>query len=172
MFGFLLAPLVETLRPHFSLSKTRIETLAVLLVGLANGRTVNLSHLASQFPGSALHASNYRRLQRFFQCERLDADLSGPLIVRMLKLDGPKLLALDRTNWKLGQGNVNILVLAVVTRRFRVPLLWTLLDHGGTSDVGQRIALMERYLVARDFLSLFFERIRVRRLRSVLNCWL
>jgi hypothetical protein len=28
------------------------------------------------------------------------------------------------------------------------------------------------YLVARDFLSLFFERIRVRRLRSVLNCWL
>ena len=107
---------------------------------------MNLSHLASQFPGSALHASNYRRLQRFFQCERLDADLSGPLIVRMLKLDGPKLLALDRTNWKLGQGNVNILVLAVVTRRFRVPLLWTLLDHGGTSDVGQRIALMERYL--------------------------
>ena len=64
----------------------------------------------------------------------------------MLKLDGPKLLALDRTNWKLGQGDVNILVLAVVTRRFRVPLLWTLLDHGGTSDVGQRIALMERYL--------------------------
>ena len=146
MFGFLLAPLVETLRPHFSLSKTRIETLAVLLLGLANGRTVNLSHLASQFPGGALHASNYRRLQRFFQFERLDADLSGPLIVRMLKLDGPKLLALDRTNWKLGQGNVNILVLAVVTRRFRVPLLWTLLDHGGTSDVGQRIALMERYL--------------------------
>ena len=146
MFGFLLAPLVETLRPHFSLSKTRIETLAVLLLGLANGRTVNLSHLASQFPGSALHASNYRRLQRFFQFERLDADLSGPLIVRMLKLDGPKLLALDRTNWKLGQGDVNILVLAVVPRRFRVPLLWTLLDHGGTSDVGQRIALMERYL--------------------------
>ena len=146
MFGFLLAPLVETLRPHFSLSKTRIETLAVLLLGLANGRTVNLSHLASQFPGSALHASNYRRLQRFFQFERLDADLSGPLIVRMLKLDGPKLLALDRTNWKLGQGDVNIVVLAVVPRRFRGPLLWTLLDHGGTSDVGQRIALMERYL--------------------------
>ena len=38
MFGFLLPPPL-------------IETLAVLLVGLANGRTVNLSHLASQFPG-------------------------------------------------------------------------------------------------------------------------
>jgi len=41
---------------------------------------------------------------------------------------------------------VNILVLAVVTRRFRVPLIWTLLEHGGASETGQRIALMERYL--------------------------
>lgn len=50
MLDRLLAPLLETLRPHFDLSKTRLETLAVLLVGLANCRTVNLSHLASQFP--------------------------------------------------------------------------------------------------------------------------
>lgn len=49
MIACLLAPLLETLRPHLELSKTRLETLAVLLVGLANGCTVNLSHLASQF---------------------------------------------------------------------------------------------------------------------------
>lgn len=79
MFERLLAPLLETLRPHFGLSKTRLETLAVLLVGLANCRTVNLSHLASQFPSDAKHGSNYRRLQRFFQFVHLpyllDADL-------------------------------------------------------------------------------------------------
>ena len=77
MFERLLAPLLETLRPHFDLSKTRLETLAVLLFGLANCRTVNLSHLASQFPGDARHASNYRRLQRFFQHIRLDGDMRG-----------------------------------------------------------------------------------------------
>ena len=65
MLGFLIASLMNTLRPHFALSKTRLATLSVLLVGLANCRTVNLSHLASQFPGAALYASNYRRLQRF-----------------------------------------------------------------------------------------------------------
>ena len=54
MLGFLIAPLVDTLRPHFDLSKTRLATLSVLLAGLANCRTVNLGHLASQFPGSAL----------------------------------------------------------------------------------------------------------------------
>ncbi|MCA1776723.1 MAG: hypothetical protein LC676_14275, partial [Loktanella sp.] len=36
MLKCLLAPLLETFRPHFDLSKTRLETLAVLLVGLAN----------------------------------------------------------------------------------------------------------------------------------------
>ena len=50
MFVPLLAPLLQTLRPHFDLGKTGLETLAVLLVGLANGRTVNLSHLASLSP--------------------------------------------------------------------------------------------------------------------------
>jgi hypothetical protein len=129
MFERLLAPLLETLRPHFDLSKTRLETLAVLLFGLANCRTVNLSHLASQFPGDARHASNYRRLQRFFQHIRLDGDIGAQLIVGILKLGRPKLLALDRTNWKLGSRDVNVLVLAIVTRRFRVPLMWTLLPH-------------------------------------------
>jgi hypothetical protein len=38
-------------------------------------------------------------------------------------------------------------MLAVVTRRARVPLIWSVLDNnGGASDSGQRIALMRRYL--------------------------
>jgi len=57
-----------------------------------------------------------------------------------------KLLAPDRTNWKLGDRDVNVLVLALVTPRFRVPLLWTLLPHAGASSTEQRIRLMQRYL--------------------------
>lgn len=146
MHDLLFAPLLATLRPHFGLGKARLQTLAVLIVGLANCRTVNLSHLASQFPGSALHASNYRRLQRFFQHARLDGDMVAQLTMRLLKLERPVLLALDRTNWKLGSRDVNILVLAVVTRRFRLPLMWMLLEHGGSSSSAQRVALMRRYL--------------------------
>ena len=72
MLGYLLAPLRETLRPHFNLSKTRLATMAIILFGFANGRTVSLSHLAGQFPGKALHASNYRRLQHFFKQVQFD----------------------------------------------------------------------------------------------------
>ena len=53
---------------------------------------------------------------------------------------------LDRTQWSIGTREVNYLVLAVVTRRFRVPLLWTLLPGSGNSSTAARIALIERYL--------------------------
>lgn len=142
----IIAPLLCTLRRHFVMSKSRLATLAVLICGVAQSRTVNLSHLSCHFPGSALHASNYRRLQRFFQYERLCLEIVAQIIVRMLKLKGPNQLALDRTNWKLGGRDINILVLAVVTRRFRVPLMWVQLDHPGNSDTALRIALMRRYL--------------------------
>lgn len=42
--------------------------------------------------------------------------------------------------------DVNYLVLAVVTRRFQVPLFWTLLEGSGNSATATRIALMRRYL--------------------------
>ena len=146
MLGYLLAPLLNTLSPHFDLSKTRLETMAIILFGLANGRTVNLSHLARQFPGTALHVSSYRRLQRFFQYVRLDGDVVARLIVGLLNLKGSTLLALDRTNWKLGKTDINILVLATVTRRFKVPLMWLLLSHRGHSSTPHRIELIQRFL--------------------------
>ena len=56
------------------------------------------------------------------------------------------ILAVDRTNWKLGKADINILVLAIVTRRFKVPLICSFFDHRGNSSTAQRIDLIERYL--------------------------
>lgn len=140
------AALETTLSGKFSLSKSRLETLISVLIAMVNSRTVNLTHAACHLPGKALHASRYRRLQRFFQYVRLDQDVVARLVIAMLTGNRPVPLALDRTNWRVGSKDINILVLAVVTRRFRVPLMWTLLGHQGNSDTGQRIALMERYL--------------------------
>ena len=173
------AVFVATLSGTFSLSKSRLETLACVLIAMVSSRTVNLTHAACHLPDKALHASRYRRLQRFFQYVRLDQDAVARLVIGMLNLNRPILLALDqpsfnrnrlnevkliyfngsaqlsasiwtrvaldRTNWRVGSTDINILVLAVVTRRFRVPLMWTLLAHQGNSDTDQRIALMERY---------------------------
>jgi hypothetical protein len=140
------AALVATLSGTFSLSKSRLETLACLLIAMVSSRTVNLTHAVCHLPDKALHASRYRRLQRFFQYVRLDQDAVARAVIGMLNLNRPIPLALDRTNWRIGSKDINILVLAVVTRRFRVPLMWTLLAHQGNSNTEQRIALMKRYL--------------------------
>jgi len=49
--------------------------------------------------------------------------MTARLTVKLLNYARPKYLALDRTNWKPGGKDINVLVPALVTRRFRVPLL-------------------------------------------------
>ena len=128
------------------LSNDRRQTLAVLVQGLINARTVNLTHLATTFPGEAKLSSNYRRLQRFFQYVRLDGDWLAKALVTLLGLKPPYRLCLDRTNWKVGRKDVNLLVLCIVTRRVRIPVLWHILGHGGGSSMKQRKALLTRFM--------------------------
>ncbi len=118
----------------------------MLVVGMIGARTVNLGHVATEAGRGVLVASTYRRLQRFFQHVDLGPDWAAPILAGLIGSTGPWTLALDRTNWKIGTRDVNYLVLAVVTRRFRAPLLWTLLDGPGNSGTATRIALMTRYL--------------------------
>ena len=118
-------------------------------------------------------ASTYRRLQRFFQYVRPPEDWAAKVIVALSGAQPPWLLCLDRTNWKIGKKEANILMLAIVTQRFRIPLMsrsggpsarrsgmtsptfeasplqagmWTILDRAGTSNTEERIALLRRYL--------------------------
>ncbi len=62
-------------------------------------------------------ASTYRRLQRFFQHVIPDEDWAARLIVTLLGVKGSWTLCLDRTNWQIDAKHVNVLVLALVTRR-------------------------------------------------------
>lgn len=140
------AVLTERLSSHIALSKSRLETLALLITGMIEARTVNLSHIASERGTTVKHASTYRRLQRFFQHVEPGEDWAAHLIVALLGVTKPWFVCLDRTNWQIGSKDVNILVLALVTRRHRVPLMWTLLDGPGNSSTAARIALMDRYL--------------------------
>ncbi len=67
-------------------------------------------------------------------------------LVVLLNLRPPFQLPLDRTNWKLGAKDVDLLILCIAARRVRIPILWTMLDDGGGSSMQDRMTLMERYL--------------------------
>jgi len=146
--------LVSTLSCHLDLSKSRLETFATLIIGCISARTVNLSHIASHFDTSAQIASNYRRLQRFFQYVRIDGDWLAGALLALLGTQAPYTLCLDRSNWKIGRRHINLLVLCVVARRVRVPIMWTVLDKAGNSDLADRVDLMTRVLRVIDAASI------------------
>jgi hypothetical protein len=98
------------------------------------------------FPTRAEIASNYRRLQRFFEQVILDGSQLARVIVRIAGLgSGPWLLALDRTCWKFGQHDINVLMLAIIRNGIAIPVMWDVLDRAGNSTTGQRSALLSRF---------------------------
>jgi hypothetical protein len=76
----------------------------------------------------------------------LDTDLIARLIFKMLPHQPPYRLAMDRTNWKFGQTNINVLTLAVVYQGVAFPIRISMLDKQGNSHTGERIEIINRYI--------------------------
>jgi hypothetical protein len=132
-------------------NQARIKFLARFLVALIAVKTVCLSQIACVFPGPAKPASHYKRIQRFLRHFDLDTAALAKLVVRLVGQEPPWTLALDRTNWKLGKSEINILLLALVWRGVAFPLFWTVLEKegrgkAGNSNTQERIALVERFV--------------------------
>jgi hypothetical protein len=53
---------------------------------------------------------------------------------------------MDRTNWKFGKMDINILMISVAYKGISIPLLWTLLPKRGNSNEQERRQLLKRYL--------------------------
>ncbi|MCC6136253.1 MAG: hypothetical protein IT491_12910 [Gammaproteobacteria bacterium] len=125
----------------------RIGFLAQFLLALFKVRSVNLAELATGFGGTAQVDSHYKHLQRFFRSFEIDPDSWARLLVRLVPVgEGPWRLTLDRTHWKFGAVDINVLVLGIAYRGIALPVFWSVLGKAGTSNTAERMALMERFL--------------------------
>jgi hypothetical protein len=75
-----------------------------------------------------------------------DTDLIARLVFALLPHKPPYRLALDRTNWKFGTTNINVLVLAIVYHGVAFPFIFTMMPKFGNSSTEERIELMQRYI--------------------------
>lgn len=127
------------------LHRSRLEFLSLLMIAVVQAKTVNLASLVGLMEGKAQADSFYRRAQRFFQMTCLPDEV---VLRYALRLHPQKRysLCLDRTNWKFGKLDINILTLAYTHKGIAVPLLWCLLPKVGNSDTQERITLLERLL--------------------------
>ena len=135
----------QTLHQHFGWHGARLRFLTLFLIALFRVRTVNFSALSIAMPCTAQASSRYKRLQRFFAGFELDYDQWTRGIMNLMAIPQPWTLALDRTNWKIGKTDHNILMLSVVHQGVGIPLLWWMLDKRGNSNQVERILLIEEF---------------------------
>src|SRR5688572_14325987 len=133
--------LTDILKLHLGWNLARVKCLSALILALFKVKTVNLTELATAFPGRAQSDSHYRRLQRFFQHVEIKPALIAHLVVSFLPYT-VYTLALDRTTWMLGCFPINFLVLSVVHQGTAFPIFWAFLPKKGSSNTKERIALL------------------------------
>ena len=142
---FELTSLRAKLQPYLPWHGARLGFVAAFLIALFRAKTVNFSELATSFPGRALPDSHYKRQQRFFRHFEVDYTAIAYSVVALMNIPEPWVLAIDRTEWQVGQNTFNVLTLGVVHQGIAFPILWEVTDKPGNSNTDERIALMERF---------------------------
>ena len=140
--------LFKTLSQIFGnkMNLARIKFFGLFICALCKVQTVCFEKLAAGFDSDVKVDSSLRRIQRFMAEYLLDTDLIARLVFALLPHKPPYRLALDRTNWKFGTTDINILVLAIVYRGLAIPVLYTMMPKFGNSSTAERIDLINRYI--------------------------
>jgi hypothetical protein len=109
-------------------------------------RTVNLTQISALFKNSAKPESSYKRIRRFFSDFSFDRTAIIPIILALFSLKKDLILILDRTNWKWGKKDINILLLSVAFKGIGIPLFWTVSADAGTSSTNERKDVLQKVL--------------------------
>ena len=129
-----------------SMNLARIKFFGLFISALCKVQTVCFEKLASSFDSDAKMDSSLRRIQRFMSEYILDTDLIARFIFALLPHKPPYRLVMDRTNWKFGNTDINILVLAIVYKGVAFPLLYTMMPKFGNSSTQERIDLVDHFI--------------------------
>lgn len=139
--------LIGILNSNFNWNKARVTCFAKMLLALLVTRTVNLNKIACSMSSPVDKASRYRRIQRFFAEVTIDFEIIAGFIFQLFFVTNRRwYLTMDRTNWKWGKANINILTLGIVFKGIAIPIYWELLDKTGNSDTDERIALIQKFI--------------------------
>jgi len=141
-----IRPLERTLAETVTWNKARRNFLAKFTVALIQVKTISLVQLSSVMSGSAKQDSHDKRCQRFLRHFELPFAEIALLIIKLLRVQSPFVISVDRTDWYLGDTPLNILMLSLVFKGVAFPLLWTVLEKKGCSDTKERIELLEKYV--------------------------
>ena len=139
--------LLDVLQNEFGgkLNLARIKFLTLIIRALCKVQTVNFERLAIGFDSSSKSSSSLRRIQRFVARFDLCEELIAKFIFKLIPDNENVGLSMDRTNWKFGKSDINILALGITYKGVAFPLLFKLLPKFGNSNTAERIELMDKF---------------------------
>lgn len=129
-----------------NINKAILKLIALFIIAQNQVRTVRFENLAIAFDHSAKTDSSLRRIQRFMANFDLQFDLIAKLVFALLSIEPPYRQSMDRTNWKFGSKNINILVLAVTYKGIAFPILFNVEPKASNSSTQQRINIVDNYI--------------------------
>jgi len=138
--------LTELFKGKTGWHRARVKFFVSFICSMCKLQTVSFVKLSQGFEGNASQESNHRRIQRFFAEFIVDNHLIARLVFSLLPSEPPYRLSLDRTNWKFGKCDINILMLSVCYKGVGIPILWTLLPKRGNSNSQERKDLLSQYI--------------------------
>jgi hypothetical protein len=119
---------------------------------LIESRTINLNKCKdkaiSLSTGKAIQAnSHYVKFIRFFKMKKIEQFILGiqNLLVDLSQIDLTYIIV-DRTNWKRGIKNINLLTIGGLRSGIFLPLFWLQLDKQGNSNFDDRRQLIDRFI--------------------------
>jgi hypothetical protein len=137
--------LKEELSKHFFGHGQRLTMMTKLILAVMQMGTVNFAQLALGLNPLVKVASNFKRIQRFVKGYRFCQKHFVHFAWSMYGKKGQWVaLTMDRTNWKFGRVNINILTIGISWRGTAIPLVWKLLDKRGNSSVEERVELLDQ----------------------------
>ncbi|MFN8278909.1 MAG: hypothetical protein U0V49_01360 [Saprospiraceae bacterium] len=127
------------------LNLSRLKIMALMIEAIVKTQTICLWKLCEVIPSNAKALSINRRLQRFVSEVVFNPLGLAKIIVRLCGTRDKVYLIMDRTNWKLGNSNINILMLSMSYEGKGIPLFWKFLDKRGNSNEDERVELLNQF---------------------------
>jgi len=133
-----------------------VKVLLLLINGILLANSCNLNKIkkkGSILLGEVTNVNNlYIRFIRFFKMKSIDSFVLGVLHLALsmaLPYIGQSTyhcISIDRTNWKIGRVNINILYIGLVLGNgYFIPLYFRLLDKKGNSSQAERLELFDQF---------------------------
>jgi hypothetical protein len=107
--------------------------------------SVSSKNMALGVIGKAKYTSKNQRVYRFFRDHKFNYDEIAKFILNIFGAD-KYIIALDRTCWKFGKSDINVLFLVIIFGNISVPIYWYPLDHGGACPSWMMEEILMRFI--------------------------